>query len=176
VLLSLNVPVAVNGLMVPIPMIELAGVTAIEINVALLTATEAVPVTDPEVALIVADPAPTAVATPEESTETLLFAEDDQATDVSNCVLPSSKVPTAVNCCVVPSAIEAVPGETAIEIRLAGTTYNVVVSLCPTTVAVRVVCPAPTVVTTPELSIVATEADEEDQVTPFTRSCDEPSL
>ena len=98
VLLSLKVPVAVNCLAVPTAMLEFAGVTAIETKVAPLTVTLALPVTEPEMAEIVACPADNALTRPEELTEALLVAEDDQVTEVSNCVLPSSKVPVAVNC------------------------------------------------------------------------------
>jgi hypothetical protein len=175
VLLSLKVPVAVNCFVVPTAMLELAGVIATDTNVALLTLSEAVPVTEPEVALIVADPAPTEVASPEALTVTVPGADDDHVTDVKSWVLPSSKVPTALNCWVVPRAIEAVPGITSIEIRFAGTTVRVVVSLWDPTVAVIVVCPAPAVVACPEPFTLATEVEDELHVTPLTRSCVDPS-
>lgn len=98
VLLSLKVPVAVNCLVVATAMLEFAGVTAIAIKVAPVMVRLALPVTDPEVAEIVACPAANALTRPEESTEAVLVAEDDQVTEVSNSVLPSSKVPVAVNC------------------------------------------------------------------------------
>ncbi len=176
VLLSLKVPVAANCLVVPTAMLELAGVTARETKVAPVTVREALPVTEPEAAVMVAAPVPVAVAIPEEFTEATFVAEDDQVSEVSSCVLPSSNVPTAVNGWVVPSAIEPVAGVTAIEIRWAGTTVRELVSLNEPTVAVIVVCPAPTVVAKPELLMVATEVEDELQVTPLTRSCDEPSL
>ena len=98
VLLSLNVPVAVNCLVLPTAMLEFGGVTAIATKLAPVTVKLALPVTDPEVAEIVACPAANALTRPEESTEAVLLAEEDQLTAVSNCVLPSSKVPVAVNC------------------------------------------------------------------------------
>ena len=116
-LLSLKVPVAVNCLVVPTAMLEFAGVTAIETRVAALTLREAVPVTPPEAAVIVVLPIPTAVANPVEPTEATAPLEKDQLAEVSNCVLPSSKLPTALNCCVVPRAMEVVAGLTAIESR-----------------------------------------------------------
>lgn len=170
VLLSLKVPVAVNCLFVPTGMFELAGVTAIETRVALLEVRDAVPVTEPEVALMVVVPVPTAVARPEELTVEALGADDDHVTEVNNWVLPSSKLPTAVNCWVVPTAIEAVAGLIEIEIKLAGTTVRAVESVRAPTVAVTVVVPAPTVVARPELLMLATDVDEELQVTPLTRS------
>ncbi len=98
VLLSLKVPVAVNCFVVPTAMLEFAGVTAIDTNAALLTLSEAVPVTEPEIALIVADPVPTDVARPEALTVAVPGTDDVHVTDVKSCVLPSSKVPTALNC------------------------------------------------------------------------------
>ena len=52
----------------------------------------------------------------------------------------------------------------------------VVVSLNEPTVAVIVLCPAAAVVASPELSIVATEVDDEFHVTPAARSWVLPSL
>ena len=57
-------PVAVNCFVVPTAMLEFAGVTAIETRVAAVTVSEAVPLTDPEVAVIAAVPVPTPVARP----------------------------------------------------------------------------------------------------------------
>src|ERR1051326_5166117 len=106
VLVSLNVPVAVNCLVVPMAMLGFAGVTAIETRVALVTVSEVVPLTAPDAAVIVAVPGPVLVARPEALIEATLTFDDDQITDGSCCVLPSSKSPAAVNCYVVPSAIE----------------------------------------------------------------------
>src|SRR5690349_10961683 len=82
VLLSLKVAVAVNCLVVPTGMLELAGVTAMEVTVAPVTVSAAVPLTEPDVAVM--------VATEEE--------DEDQVTEGNNCVLPSLKLPTALNC------------------------------------------------------------------------------
>lgn len=117
VLLSLKVPVAVNCFVVPTAMLEFVGVTPIETRVAALTLREELPVTPPELAVILVLPVPTAVAKPEELTEATLAADEDHVTEVNNCVLPSSKLPTALNCSVVPTAIEGVAGLTAIESR-----------------------------------------------------------
>jgi hypothetical protein len=94
---SLNVPVAVNCFVVPGAIVEFAGVTAMETRVAPVMVSEAVPLTEPEVAVIVAVPMLTPVANPLE----LIVAEFDellQVTFCSSCVLPSSKLPVAVNC------------------------------------------------------------------------------
>jgi hypothetical protein len=61
---SLNVPVAVNCSVVPTGMLGLAGVTAIEERVALVTVKDPVPLTDPEDAVIVTMPVPTPVESP----------------------------------------------------------------------------------------------------------------
>ena len=69
-----------------------------------------------------------------------------------------------------------IEGVTRIEIRFAGTTVSVAVSLNAPTVALMVAVPAATVDTIPVLSTVATAGVEELQVTALVRSCDEPSL
>jgi len=94
---SLYVPVAVNCLVVPTAMLELAGVTTIETNVAPVTVSEAVPLIDPEVAVMVAVPVPTPDTRPLEFTEPTEFEEELQVMACNNCVLPSSKLPVAVN-------------------------------------------------------------------------------
>jgi hypothetical protein len=72
--------------------------------------------------------------------------------------------------------MDATFGLTAIDVRCAGTTVRVVESVKEPTVAVTVVDPAATVITNPLLSTVATDVEEDVQVTPLTKSCDEPLL
>ena len=98
VLLSLKVPVAVNCFVVSMAMVELAGVTSKETKVAAVTVSDAVPLIEPEVAVIVVVPVPTLVAKPVGSTVATDVEDEDQANEVSSCVLPSSKLPTALNC------------------------------------------------------------------------------
>ena len=81
---SLNVPVAVNCFVVPTPMLPLAGVTTIETSVAAVTVSEAVPLTDPEVAVMVAVPVPTPAASPFWSMLATDADEELQVTDVSS--------------------------------------------------------------------------------------------
>lgn len=88
---------AVNWRVVPILMLELAGVTAIDCSVAAVTLRETVPLTVPEVAVMVTLPLPVLVARPEALMEAMLMSDEDQVTLVSCCVLPSSKMPVAVN-------------------------------------------------------------------------------
>ena len=173
---SLNVPVAANCLVVPTAMLELAGVTAIDTSVAAVTVSEAVPLTDPDVAVIVVVPPVTPAASPLELMLATELVVELHVTEVNNCVLPSSKLPTALNCCCVPAAIDGVDGLTEIKVKCAATTVSVEVSVNEPKVAVIVVCPAATVVASPEPAIVATEVEDEVQVTPVLRSALDPSL
>ena len=173
---SLNVPVAVNCLVVPTAMLGFAGVTVTPTNTAPVTVNDAIPETEPEVAVMVAVPAPTPVVMPVPSMVAILEADADQVTLVSNWVLPSSKLPTAVNCRVVPAATVGVAGLTAIEVKCAATTVSADVSLKLPRVAVMLLDPAATVATIPEPLTVATEGEDELQVTPVDKSALLPSL
>jgi len=95
---SLKLAVAVNCLVVLTGMLELAGVTVMEVTVAPVTVSAAVPLTEPEVALTVAVPVPTPVARPEELMVATEEEDEDQVTEGNSWVLPSSKLPVAVNC------------------------------------------------------------------------------
>ena len=174
--LSLKVPVATNCLVVPVAIDGFAGVTASDTRVAPVTVRDAVPVTDPEATVMVALPVPRLLANPFELIDATALAPEDHVTEVNGCVLPSSKLPTAVNCCVVPNAIDAVAGLTVIEVKCAATTVNTVLSLSEPTVAVIVVEPAASVVAMPEPSTAATVGEEEFQVTPLLKSELVPSL
>ena len=169
-------PTAANCLVVPTAIEEPAGVTAIETSVAPVTVSDAVPLTDPEAAVIVDVPGPTPIPTPPEVIVMTLVDELDQVRFVNSCVLPSSKLPTALNCRVVPAAIDCVAGVTAIDVRCAGTTVNVEESVNAPIVAMMFAVPAATVVTTPAALTVATEVSEELQATPADRSALLPSL
>ena len=176
VLLSLKVPVAENCLVVPVAIDAFAGVTASETKVAPVTVKDAVPVTDPDATVMVALPVPRLLASPFEFTVATALDPEDHVTDVSGCVLPSSKFPIALNCCAVPSAIEAVAGLTVIDVRCAATTVSNVLSLSEPTVAVIVVEPAARVVAMPDPSTAATVGEEEFHVTPLLKSELLPSL
>src|SRR5690242_12738394 len=89
VLLSLKVPMAVNCFVVPTAMLEFAGVTAIETRVAEVTVRVAVPLIPPDVAVMVEVPGPVLLANPVASMVATGVEEEDQVTEVSNCVLPS---------------------------------------------------------------------------------------
>jgi hypothetical protein len=177
VLESLKVPMAVNCLVVPTAMLELDGLTAIETSVAAVTVSDAVPLTDPDVAVIVAVPVPTAATSPVAGSMLATELDDEvHVTEGSSCMLPSSKLPTALNCSSVPAATDGVAGLTVIDVKCAATTVNTEVSVSAPRVAVMVVCPAATVVANPEFTIVATEGEDDVQVTPLLRSALDPSL
>ena len=95
---------------------------------------------------------------------------EDHKAEISTWVLPSSKLPTAVNCCWVPDAMVTLVGVKVMVCRCAATTVITEESVNEPTVAVMVVVPAPTVVASPLPSTVATLEFEEVQVTPVTRS------
>jgi hypothetical protein len=145
------------------------------VSVAALTVKLMDPLTEPAVAVIVVEPAAAAVANP----EPLIVATDGllevQFTAANACVLPSLKVPVAVNCWLVPAAMVLSGAETVIETRLADKTFSVAVSETAPTLAVIVVVPADTAVAMPLLSTVATAGEDEFQVT-VVRSWVVPSL
>ncbi len=77
----------------------LDGETEIEDSAAPDTLIDAVPLTVPNVAVIVAVPPPTTLTRPDESTEATAVSEDDHVTlDVIVCVLLSEYVPVALSC------------------------------------------------------------------------------
>jgi hypothetical protein len=76
---------------------------------------------------MVVDPRATAVASPAVLIVATLAAEElHVAVLVRFCVLASVYVPVAVNCCVLPLAIEGVAGVTAIDTSVAAVTVSVV--------------------------------------------------
>ena len=92
--LSEYVPVAVNCLVVPLTMLELAGVTAMETSVAEVTISVVEPDILPDVALIVVEPAAAEVANPLEPAALLMAAtaavdEFQVAVVVRSCVVLS---------------------------------------------------------------------------------------
>ena len=79
---------------------------------------------------MVTGPLATPVARPPAAIVATAALEEDQVTElVRFCVLPSVKVPVAVNCSVSPRAIEGFAGVTAIELNAALLTMIVVVPL-----------------------------------------------
>ena len=92
--------------------------------------------------------------------------EDVQTTEEeTSCELLSLKVPLAVNCLVVPTAMLEFTGATEIETKLAPVTVSDAVALTDPDAAVIETVPVPTPVASPVLSIEAMDVDEDDQVT-----------
>ena len=116
----LYVAVAVNCSVAPTAMLGLAGVTAIDVKVAIVAACTvrfAVPLMPLIAAVTVVEPAATAEASPEELIVTIaVFATVQVADEVTFAVDPSLYVAVAVNCSVAPTATLAVPGDTAIDV------------------------------------------------------------
>jgi len=95
---------------------------------------------------------------------------------VRSWVVPSLKVPVAVNCRAVPSGIDAVAGLIAIETRLALVTVNVVDPVTGPEAALMVVDPGAMLEANPVLLIVAVAAVLEDHVAVLVKFCVLPSL
>jgi hypothetical protein len=130
----------------------------------------------PRVALIVVDPAATAVADPMLSIDTSEVSADTHVTcALMSWELPSLRVPVAVNCCVVFTTSEVFAGSTAIEVKI-GLTVMLFDPLTVPTDAVIVVLPVLKAVAKPELLIVATLLELELQIAFAVRSLLLPSL
>ncbi len=170
------VPVAVNCWVAPSAMLELDGVIAKETSVADNTVSVVDPESVPDVAVIVAEPAATGVASPCEPAVLLMVATDVadelQVTDVVRTwVVLSENVPVAMNCLVVPVGMLGLVGVTAMDTSVAGVTVNASDPEMFPEVAVTVVEPAAAAVAKPELLIGATAVLDELQTTVVVRSC-----
>jgi hypothetical protein len=134
--LSENVPVAVNCSFVPFAIEGFAGVTAIDTSVGAVTVRFVDPSTAPEAACIWLAPVATPVANPPAVMVTTLVVCEVQVTEpVKFCVELSEKVPVAVNCSVLPFAIEGFAGVTATDTSVAEVTVRVVDPVMPTEAA-----------------------------------------
>ncbi len=174
------VPVAVNCLFVPSATLGLDGVTARETSVAGVAVSVVDADTVPDVTVIVVEPAAIGVTSPFEPAALLISATDvaDEThipVVVRFCVEPSEYVPVAVNCWFVPSATLGLDGVIARETSVAGVTVSVVDAVTAPDVAVIVVEPAATSVTSPfepaVLLIPATDDADEVQATDVVRFC-----
>lgn len=181
VLPSVKVPVPANCWVVPCTIVALAGVTTSETRVAAVTVRVVDPLTPLEAAVIVVVPIALLVASPVVLMVATVVCEELQVTEVvRSCVLPSVKVPVAVNCCLVPSAMEGLAGVTVSDTRAADVTLSDVDRLTEPEVAVIVVVPTLALVARPWLPAVllmtATAVFAELQVTVVVRSCVLPSV
>jgi hypothetical protein len=174
---SLNVPVAVNCCVAPLAIDGLAGVTAIDCNVAAVTVSNVEPEIDDDVAVIVEVPTPAPVARPVALIVAVVVVPELHVTVlVRFCVVPSLKVPVAVNCCVAPLAIDGLAGVTAIDCSVAAFTVSKVEPLIDDDVAVIVEVPTPAPLASPDALIVAVVVVPELHVTVLVRFCVVPSL
>ncbi len=108
---------AVNCLVRPLAMLGLAGVTAIDTNVAELTESVVLPEMAPLAAEIVVLPAVALVASPSEPAALLIVAtagvlEAQVTCAVRFCVELSEKIPVAVNCWLTPLGVLGLAGVT----------------------------------------------------------------
>src|SRR5580704_3375776 len=122
-------------------------------------------------ARMVVVPSATALAKPAELTVATLGDEELHVTVlVRFWVLPSVYVPVAVNCCVVPVAIEGLAGVTAMEAKTGAPTFRVVDPVIAPNAASIVVLPWLAPVARPAAVIPATPVADELQVTDAVRS------
>ena len=141
---------ATNCNVVPLGMDGLTGVTEIETSVAVVMVRVVEALTEPDVAVIVATPTALLVARPcvpgELLTATRAALEELQVMIlVTFSVLPSVNVPVAVNCFVVPAAVDGLSGLKATDFRAAGVTVMVVLPVIELPASVAVIVAAPEV-------------------------------
>lgn len=180
-----RVTIAVYCTVCPMFSVVLSGVTESETATGVVTVRLALPLIVPTVALIVLLPALNVVARPSEPealeiTATAVSDELQVAVVVTSWVLPSLRVPSAVNACVVPLGRELVAGVMAMLVRTALVTVSVVLPDTVPNVALTVVLPTATAVAVPSLpaafETVAALLFEEAQVTCVVRSVTTPLL
>jgi hypothetical protein len=176
-----KLPVAVKACLVPNAMEALPGVMAIDTNAAALTVSVVDPCTDPALAVMVAEPVATLLASPWLPALLLIVAAEVVSelhctVPVTSCVLPSVKLPVAVNCFVVPNGISGIAGVTAIETSAAGLTLSVVVPETVPAVALTPVLPTATLLATPCPLTVAMAEFAVSQATAVVKSKVPPSL
>lgn len=130
------------------------------------------------VAPMLAVPAPTPVAIPVALTAAADRFEDDHVAElVSVCVVPSLKVPVAVNWSVVPLAIDDFGAVIVIDCSTAAVTVRVMVlELTPACEALTFVDPTPVAVASPAAFMDATAELEELHTADWLMSCEVPSL
>ena len=154
VLPSVKLPVATNCCVVPSAIEGFPGVTAMETSAAELTVNAVEPCTDPEIALMLAEPVATLLANPWLPALLLMVATEVVSelhctVAVMFCMLPSVKVPVAVNWTVVPRGMPGIAGVIAMVTSAAGFTTSVVDPVIAPNVAVTIVLPTATLAAIP---------------------------
>jgi hypothetical protein len=137
-------------------MLGLVGVTVMDTSVAEVTVSAVDPDVLPDVAVIVAEPAATEVASPLEPAELLTAAtaaaEELQITDVvRSCVVLSENVPVAIKCWFVPLTMPGLVGVIAMDTSVAEVTVTVVDPDVPPQLAMICALPDPTAFKCPGL-------------------------
>ena len=130
--MSVNMPVAVNCLVVPRAMLGLVGVSWIETSVAGVTVSVVWPDTPENVAVIVVEPVAPEVASPVELIVATAVLDESHVTDALRSWFELSvNIPVAVNCLVVPSAMLGLVGVTSIVTRAFDAPSRVKLALSP---------------------------------------------
>ncbi len=134
--------------------------STIEVSVAATTVSPVLPLTVPDVAVIVVVPLSVSAVTAPAAVivAVVVFDELQVAVEVRFCIDPSLYMPVAVNCVRVPSGTEAFAGVTAIESSTAAVTVSVAVPTTPLTVAVIVVDPCFNAVANPPGEVIVANA------------------
>jgi len=144
-----------------------------------VTVSEADPLSDWKVAVIVAEPAFNVVAKPEAfRVATVVSDELHVAEVVTSLVLLSLYFAVAEYCCVLPSTTDVLPGLTVTDCKVGGAavTLSDAVPLSDWKVAVMVAVPAFSVVARPDAFTVATVASDELHADELVTSFEVPSL
>ena len=169
-------PVAASCRVVPLAMLGVNGVIAIEVSVAEFTVKVVLPEIAPDVAVMVDVPVVALVVMPAAFTVAIDVVPEVQVTDaLMSCVDPSEYVPVAVSCLVAALGIDGLAGVMEIAVSVAAVTVSVVLPEIVPDVAVMVEVPIATPVARPLVLVVATDAVLEDQDTIALISFDDPS-
>jgi hypothetical protein len=140
-------------------MLTMAGETETEFKAG-VTVSVALPLMDPEAAVIVAAPVATPVATPPLTVATAVLEDVQVALPVRFCVLPSVYRPVAVKSWLPPISTLAELGVMLIELTAGGNTVNAAVPLMVPELAVKVTEPCATAVATPLLTVATVVLEE----------------
>jgi hypothetical protein len=134
-------------------------------------------VIEPALAVMVAVPTPAPVANPVLPMVATAIDDELQLTAlVRSCRLPSLYVPVAMNCWLVPFAIEPFTGLTETETRMGAVTATVTEFVIAPELALMLVDPSMFAVTNPAAVTGATAGNEDVHATEAVTSCVLPSL
>ena len=153
-------PVAISCWVAPFTIDGLEGDIAIEVRLVPEIAIVAEALTEPDVAVTVAVPFVIAFTTPVLLNPTVADEADHETLLVKFCVVPSLKVPVAINCLVLPMVKDGLDGVIDNEAKVAGSTVRFVDALRDPEVAVIIADPADKVEIRPVLLIVAMAAGD----------------